>query len=111
MTQSRGNTTKLFDLPAGVFTPPPNVVSSLVNIDLKSGIIKSNIDDFRNCVRCAFSSRRKQLKGNIATKYNFSKSEVGNMLENMGISDMARAETLTIDQFDILTQLLSDFKK
>ena len=110
MTQCRGVATKLFDLQPGVFTPPPNVVSSLVNIDVKDGLISSDINDFRECVRCAFSSRRKQLKGNIATKYGITKTLAGEFLTQIGVMETARAENLSVKDFDNLTLKLGKFK-
>jgi 16S rRNA (adenine1518-N6/adenine1519-N6)-dimethyltransferase len=107
MTQCRGEAVKLFDLQPGVFSPPPNVVSSLVDIKLKDGIIDSEISDFRKCVKSAFASRRKQLKGNIASAYGISKDNVTALLKSIGVSEKARAETLSVKEFDILTQLLN----
>ncbi len=106
MTQCRGIATKLFDLQPGVFSPPPNVVSSLVDIKLQNGLIGSDIDDFRKCVKTAFSSRRKQMKANIATAYNLRKENVENMLESIEVKKTARAEELSVEEFDRLTKLL-----
>ncbi len=108
MTQCRGYATKMFDLQPGVFTPPPSVVSALVNIEIQNGIIRSNIDDFRECVRTAFSSRRKQLKGNISIRYGVNKVQVEKMLLEIGVKETARAETLSVQDFDILTQKLKE---
>jgi 16S rRNA (adenine1518-N6/adenine1519-N6)-dimethyltransferase len=106
MTRARGEISKLFDLQPGAFTPPPSVVSTLVKIDIKNNIIESNIDDFRKCVRAAFSSRRKQMKNNISTAYNISKDKVSEILDNIGLSDKVRAENLTVEDYDKLTKVL-----
>ena len=104
MTQCRGKAEKLFDLAPGVFSPPPSVVSSLVKIDIGHNIIKSDIESFRDVVRSAFSSRRKQLKGNIANSYAMSKDEAEKILIKLGIKPTARAEDLSVNDFDRLTQ-------
>ena len=106
MTQCRGGAKKLFDLQPGVFMPPPNVVSSFVDIKIAEGKISSDIEGFRKCVRCAFSSRRKQIKGNIATCYSLSKDRVAEVLREIGVKETARAEELSISDFDVLTQKL-----
>jgi len=103
MTQCRGEAKKLFDLQPGSFSPPPSVVSSLVNIEITDNKITSDIDDFRKCVRSAFSSRRKQMKSNIAAKYQISKNTVENLLEELRIKNTARAEELSVKDFDNLT--------
>jgi 16S rRNA (adenine1518-N6/adenine1519-N6)-dimethyltransferase len=106
MTQCRGEAKKLFDLQAGAFVPPPSVVSSFVDIKIAEGKIISDIDSFRKCVRCAFSSRRKQIKGNIASCYSLSKERVMEILREIGVKETARAEELSVSDFDALTQKL-----
>ncbi len=103
MTQCRGKAVKLFDLQPGVFTPPPCVVSTLIDIELEEGVIESDIASFRKCVKAAFSSRRKQMKGNIASAYKMNKEVVGDLLEELGIKKTARAEDLSVKEFDMLT--------
>ena len=108
MTQCRGEVKKLFDLQPGVFSPPPNVISSLVQIKLSGNKIDSDINDFRRCVKSAFASRRKQIKGNIAANYNVSKEQAANILSTISIKETARAEELSISDFDNLTKELKE---
>ncbi len=108
MTQARGNTKILFDLPPSVFTPSPNVVSSLLQIKIQDNIIKSDIVDFRKCVKSAFSSRRKQVKNNLSETYNISKGSIISFLKKLNLSEQIRAENLTVKDFDNLTRLLID---
>jgi 16S rRNA (adenine1518-N6/adenine1519-N6)-dimethyltransferase len=109
MTKARGDVTKLFDLQPGAFSPPPSVVSTLVKIDLKDNVIQSDIDEFRKCVRAAFSSRRKQIKNNISNSYGISKDKVAEILQDIGVADKARAENLTVEDYDNLTKVLKNF--
>ena len=111
MTQCRGEAKKLFDLQPGSFSPPPNVTSSLVKIELSNGKISCNLDEFRNCVKQAFSSRRKQLKGNLASGYRISKDEAAEMLKSIGVKETARAEDLSVEDFEKLTLQLVGYKK
>lgn len=106
MTQARGSVEKLFDLQPNVFTPAPNVVSSLIKIELQNNKIQSNIDDFRKCVRAAFSSRRKQVKNNFASAYDMSKETVVDILTSLNLSEQIRAENISVEDFDKLTSLL-----
>lgn len=108
MTQCRGDAVKVFDLKPGVFSPPPNVVSSLVQINISKNKIISDIDSFRRCVRSAFSSRRKQLKGNIAARYNITKEKAADILRKINVSETARAEELSLTDFDNLTGKLDE---
>ena len=106
MTQCRGDAKKIFDLQPGVFVPPPNVVSSFVDIKMADGKIESDIESFRKCVRCAFSARRKQIKGNIASCYGISKEQAAEILVEIGVKETARAEDLSVGHFDALTMRL-----
>ncbi len=111
MIQARGTARKLFDLSPQVFTPEPTVISTLIQIELQENQIKSNIDDFRICVKAAFSSRRKQLKNNLASYYGISKIKISEIFEEIDVKDTVRAENLSVEDFDALTILLNSNTK
>ena len=103
MVQCRANAKILFDLSPHVFTPAPNVTSSVIEISmLEENPIKSPIDNFRKCVRSGFSNRRKQIANNLSTDYNISKDEVYKILESIELRRDIRAEKLSVQQFDEL---------
>lgn len=103
MVQCRADAKILFDLPPHVFTPAPNVTSSVIEINmLKEKRIKSSLNDFRKCVRSGFSNRRKQIANNLSTDYNMPKDKVYEKLESIGLKRDIRAEKLSVQQFDKL---------
>ena len=111
MAQCRGDVKKLFDLKPGVFSPPPNVISSLVQIGISGCEIRSDINDYAKCVRAAFSSRRKQVKANLAAHYNITKQRAAEILCEINVADTARAEELAATDFDNLTNKLLEINK
>ena len=103
MVQCRADAKILFDLPPHVFTPAPNVTSSVIEISIKDELrIKCPIDAFRKCVRSGFSNRRKQMANNIAADYNLPKDKVYEILESIGLKKDIRAEKLSVEDFDAL---------
>lgn len=109
MIQSRARTRILFDVAADMFSPPPCVVSSLVQIDmLEKPAILSDINDFRKCVRAGFSSRRKQLANNISNIYQINKADVHSMILDLGLNKDIRAERLSVDDFDRMCMRISE---
>ncbi|MEX1377549.1 MAG: 16S rRNA (adenine(1518)-N(6)/adenine(1519)-N(6))-dimethyltransferase RsmA [Eubacteriales bacterium] len=110
MVQCRANAKILFDLPPHVFTPAPSVTSSVIEINISEEmIIKSDINEFRKCVRSGFSNRRKQMANNIAADYNISKEKVYEILESIGLKRDIRAEKLSVQQFDQLCYNLRNY--
>ena len=103
MVQCRADAKILFDLPPHVFTPAPNVTSSVIEINMSDNKkINSAVDEFRKCVRSGFSNRRKQIANNLSIDYNMPKDKVYKILEDMGLKKDIRAEKLTVQQFDEL---------
>ena len=90
-----------FDLPAGAFTPPPKVVSSLVVLTPRSSPLF--VADFlraEKIVAAAFGQRRKMLRG--ALKSLGVPTET--WLEAANIDPTRRAETLSLEEFGRLIQ-------
>lgn len=86
-----------FHLPARAFTPPPKVDSSIVRItprpDQPSPALFSAME---RVTQAAFGQRRKMLRGSL--KPIFTNPEES--LSALNINPQARAEELTIAQFD-----------
>ena len=93
------------------FTPPPNVDSAIVRIDMKEGAIYNNEKALFVLVKKAFAMKRKTLVNNLSVGYNLSKTEVTGMLESLGYSATVRAEQLSPSEFitlcDALEKLLN----
>lgn len=81
------------------FTPPPNVDSAIVRMDIcpRSGI-KSR-ETLEKLVRSAFAMRRKTLVNNMMGGMNMSREQAEHALESVGLSPLVRGEALSVDQF------------
>lgn len=101
----RAKASKIFKVPRTVFIPAPNVDSAVVRLDVYDTPLYTVIDEdcFFELIRIAFTQRRKTLINNLNTKY--SKDLNIKMLNHLGVSLSVRAEELSIEQF----VLMSDF--
>lgn len=96
------DTTKVFDLPPGAFTPPPKVTSSVVHLIPKA----LTVDEFAltpflsRITQSAFGQRRKMLRSSL--KPLFVESEI----IAAGIDPNFRPEQLSLENFVTLARLL-----
>jgi len=103
MCQARAKALRICDVSPGAFYPPPQVKSTILTFDLyRESIIHSHINDFRRCVRAAFSARRKQIANNISQGYAMSKDKAQAVLKKASIDPAARAEQLSVADYDRL---------
>ena len=100
LVQYRCQTEKLFDVAPECFKPSPKVHSSLIRLKPLATPPVEIADPkvFEFVVTQAFSQRRKTLRNTLK---NFI-SEV--QLKSMGIDPKARAETLSLEAFALLSQ-------
>lgn len=88
---------KRIDVPAGCFTPKPNVDSGF--IVLKKKEIDFDIDDYLNFIKHCFAMKRKTLLNSLK-KSNFDKVEnVLDYLNNNNIPLNIRSEQISIEMF------------
>lgn len=95
----RAKAIKVCKVPRTVFIPSPNVDSAVVKLDLykeKKYDVK-NEEFFFDFVRLCFTQRRKTLVNNLSSKYN--KTDILEILNNLGISLTVRSEELDINEF------------
>jgi 16S rRNA (adenine1518-N6/adenine1519-N6)-dimethyltransferase len=95
MLQVRYTVKRLFDVPAGAFSPAPKVASSIVRLTPYDATQCAAIDPtvFAGVVTAAFGQRRKTLRNALAHWVDAPAFEVA------GIDPGARAETLGVDAF------------
>ncbi len=89
------------------FTPPPNVDSAVVKINIEKD--KFNGVDFakvRNVVRCAFSSRRKMLVNNLMNTYKMPRQEAEKVLTGANLPLTVRGENLTAEDYVRLSDVI-----
>lgn len=103
MLQFRYRVTRLFVVPAGAFSPAPQVNSAIVRLVPRPVDELPAVDagDFARVVTAAFGQRRKTLR-----------NALGGLLDEAAISACgvdpgARAETLTVQEFAALAQRLA----
>ena len=90
------------------FYPAPKVNSALVSLKVrKEPLLKLNdYKHFRKTIKAAFSQRRKTLK-NCLVGSGFDKDKVINAISQMQLDENIRGEKLSIQQFGVLSELLS----
>ncbi|HEV2504200.1 MAG TPA: 16S rRNA (adenine(1518)-N(6)/adenine(1519)-N(6))-dimethyltransferase RsmA [Mesorhizobium sp.] len=89
-----------FDVPPQAFTPPPKVTSSVVHITPREALLSADVKKLGRVTEAAFGQRRKMLRQSL-------KSLGGEkLLERAGIDPTRRAETLSVEEFVQLTNLL-----
>ena len=97
----------LFNVSRGSFMPAPNVDSCVIRLDIKKEPPVRVRDEklFFSVVRGAFSQRRKNLANSLSSSMNMQKSEVTEIIRSAGISENARPEQLSLDDFAALAEL------
>ncbi|WP_018659757.1 16S rRNA (adenine(1518)-N(6)/adenine(1519)-N(6))-dimethyltransferase RsmA [Allofustis seminis] len=101
----------LFEVPPTVFIPQPNVYSAVIGFKRKE--VYPEVSDeafFSRLVRACFVHRRKTLWNNLKSFYQNdikSMEQVAYALAQASIDPKRRPETLTIDEFVQLSNLLS----
>ncbi len=107
---------------AGSFYPPPKVDSAITKLEIRKrpglcsrscfgGVDKiknrKNDKDFFRIVRAGFSGKRKQLINNLAGGFKLEKGTIGQKLKLAGVDPRRRAETLTVEEWQKITDILS----
>ncbi len=96
---------KLMDVPPGLFSPRPKVVSSVVEIKPAiSEIEVGNRDIFRMVVKQAFAKRRKTVRNALLQLYSSCPQILDENLERSGIEPGLRAEMISIEKFALLAR-------
>lgn len=85
------------------FFPPPKVRSAVVVLDPRDPGLTSSRDDVLDLVSNAFRMRRKKLVNNLIGWRDRTRQHVLDAMTRAGIDQDARAETLSLSDFDRLT--------
>lgn len=106
----RARAKKLLRVSSGSFFPRPKVESMVLELDFKHPWPRCPVDDERlkRVVKPAFLQRRKTLiNALLGAPENWEKEVILKALCSCGIDPARRAETLDMDEFISLAQLLS----
>ncbi len=98
------------NVPPNCFMPRPKVGSAVIRLTKHKTppVQVTNEKLLFQLIRASFNQRRKTLQNGIKnfSGLNFSKEEVAEALEQMGVSPTIRGEALTLEQFAQLSNLL-----
>jgi len=93
-------------IPAGAFYPAPNVDSAVLRVDLypEPRIPESQIDTFFRLAKAGFGQKRKTMRNALAAGLHLDGEQAAQLLESAGIDPQRRAETLSLDEWQRLTE-------
>lgn len=94
---------------ANSFFPAPKVDSAIIKIginDFNNKVPHLDEKEFFRCVKIGFSSRRKKLTNNLMAGYHLDREKVSDIINKIGLKEGARAQDLTISQWNQLSQLI-----
>ncbi|MBQ8001709.1 MAG: 16S rRNA (adenine(1518)-N(6)/adenine(1519)-N(6))-dimethyltransferase RsmA [Ruminococcus sp.] len=103
----------LFKVSAGSFMPAPKVDSAVIRLDVRqspSVELKSEKMFFR-VVKASFAQRRKTVLNSVSSGLSMDKATVTRIMEQAGVSPLARAEQLTLEDFASLANALWEATK
>ncbi|KAA0543724.1 16S rRNA (adenine(1518)-N(6)/adenine(1519)-N(6))-dimethyltransferase RsmA [Bacillus sp. BGMRC 2118] len=98
-------------VPKTVFVPQPNVDSAVIRLTKRQepAVKVKDEDFFFEVVRASFAQRRKTILNNLnhnLTKYQLSKETIVDALTQANIKPERRGESLSIEEFGVLSDLL-----
>ncbi|CAG7656301.1 16S rRNA (adenine(1518)-N(6)/adenine(1519)-N(6))-dimethyltransferase RsmA [Paenibacillus allorhizosphaerae] len=98
-------------VPRTVFIPQPNVDSAVIKLKVRERPPVDVEDEsfFFDVVHASFVQRRKTIYNNLASKFfsKETKSELEHILHAAGIEPSRRGETLSIEEYAVLSRHLS----
>lgn len=112
LCQYYGDPCIVTNVPASLFVPPPKVDSAVLKLKLRDKPPVSTIDEamFFKCVKAAFSQRRKTLLNCLSSFFGMDKGELSAKMESIGITPSRRGETLTLQEFATLADMMYNIK-
>lgn len=93
-------------IPASAFHPVPKVDSAVLRIDIhKEPLIPAELlDAFFKLIKAGFSQKRKTLRNSLSSGLHIKPRDAEAMLVSAGIDPMRRAETLSIEEWRVLSK-------
>ena len=103
----------LFDVDRYSFMPPPNVDSAVIQLEIREKPAVELKDEklFFQCIKAGFGQRRKTLSNSLMGLGDVTKEQVKACLENLGIEEKRRAETLSLEEFANVANYFSKGEK
>jgi len=104
--QSRARARKLFHVQPGAFRPAPRVVSTVIELVRAVPPSVGRIEPFFRVAHAAFGQRRKNLLNSLSHGLGVEKGVIGAALAAVGIAPTRRPETVDLEGFKRLTDVL-----
>ena len=103
---------KVVKVPPGAFKPPPKVDSVVLRLEplAQPRLILQDEELFRKVVRGAFAQRRKTLRNSLLGS-GWSAELLDQSFSETGIDPRRRGETLKIEEFGALANVLSRYER
>ncbi|MBI4970199.1 MAG: 16S rRNA (adenine(1518)-N(6)/adenine(1519)-N(6))-dimethyltransferase RsmA [Rhodospirillales bacterium] len=102
IAQWRAQVKRLFDIAPRAFTPPPKVVSSVVQFRPRADAPEAEFALLERVTAAAFGQRRKMLRASLK-----SLGDAAGLLAEAGLEPTARAEEIPIEGFCALARALA----
>lgn len=93
-------------VPAYLFSPPPKVDSQILILTRRTKPLFDSTEALTKVIKAGFSERRKKLRSSLSGGLGISKDEADNLLKRAGISETARAQELTLEEWNQLSTAL-----
>jgi 16S rRNA (adenine1518-N6/adenine1519-N6)-dimethyltransferase len=95
-------------IPAEAFFPAPKVDSAVLVVDIyPAPVIRQELlNVFFKLVKAGFSQKRKTLRNSLSAGLHISPTQASELLTRTGIDPQRRAETLSIDEWERLAEIL-----
>ena len=95
-------------VPAKLFTPPPKVDSQVLELRFRENSLFTDVDTkaFFRLVHAGFSQKRKTLVNSLSAGLSMDKDQAREMLAAAAIDEKARAQSLSLDQWHALYQVV-----
>lgn len=107
LIELNGTMKKEFNVSRNCFYPVPNVDSEIVSMEIdKNDSALKNDPIFGKFIQNIFEMKRKTLANNICKKTNFSRDDLNKILQELGLSESVRAESLSLNQISKIYEAL-----
>lgn len=96
-------------IPAGAFFPAPKVDSAVLSVDIYPNprVKPELLNTFFQLIKAGFSQKRKTLRNSLSSGLRISPVEAADLLTRANIDPQRRAETLSIEEWERLSEILA----
>ena len=95
------------NIPANAFFPAPKVDSAVLIVDIYSSprIREELLNTFFKLIKAGFSQKRKTLRNSLSSGLHISPTDAADLLTRVNIDPQRRAETLSIEEWEKLSEI------